>query len=262
MSSVNQTSENAHRPVGAIILAAGQGKRMNSDLPKVAHAVAGEAMVCWVVRAVREIGADPIVLVVGHGAEVIRDLYADDDADIAYVTQTEQRGTGHATNCASDLFSDFAGDVFVLAGDGPLIRSSTLSDMLETHRATQAQATLGTAIIDDPTGYGRVTRDESGRFSAIVEHKSCTPEQLAVREVYPSYAVFDSTTLFHMLEKLEPNPVTDEYYLTDVPGMLRTAGRRVELVDRIPPEDVLSINTPQQLAEVEAILISRMEKVT
>ncbi len=260
-ASTSQTStpSTATRPLAAVILAAGKGTRMNSDLPKVAHEVAGRPMVCWVVDAVRQAGADPIVLVVGHGSDIIRDTFKGDDADIRYVEQTEQLGTGHATLCAEPVLRKFVGDVVVLAGDGPLIRAATISAMRSTHLKTDAAATLATSVIDDPTGYGRVVRDADNRFEAIVEQKNATDEQKAIREIYPSYACFQAGELFELLRALEPNALTGEYYITDIPAMLRDAGRPVELIDSVPPEDVLSINTPQQLSEVDRMLRSRQE---
>jgi bifunctional UDP-N-acetylglucosamine pyrophosphorylase/glucosamine-1-phosphate N-acetyltransferase len=231
---------------------------MNSDLPKVVHAVAGEPMVRWVVQACRESGARPIVLVIGHGAESVRDVFADDGADIAYAIQDQQLGTGHATMCAQPLLKDFAGDVLVLAGDGPLIRAQTIRLMHQRHVETSAAATIATSVIPDATGYGRIVRNAHNAFEAIVEHRNCTPQQLAVREIYPSYACFDAKLLFEMLGHLKPNESVGEYYLTDVFGMLKERGYRVEIIEAVPPEDVLSINTPAQLAEVDAILRTRL----
>jgi len=230
---------------------------MNSDRAKVAHEVAGRAIVWWVVDACRRAGAGKIVLVVGHGAGEVREVFAGEDDDLIYVEQREQRGTGHATRCAEGALAGFAGDVLVLAGDGPLIRPSTIEAMLRTHRATRAAATLATSIIDDPTGYGRIVRDAAGRFAAIVEHRNATPAQRAIREVYPSYACFDVGRLFAMLRELKPDALSGEFYLTEVFAMLRARGEAVEIVDAVPPDDVLSINTPQELAQVEAILIGR-----
>ncbi len=235
---------------------------MGSDLPKVALEVAGKPIIWWVVQAVRDLGAELIILIIGHGGEKVREIFSGDDHGIKYVTQEEQKGTGHATNCASDLLKDFHGDVFVLGGDGPLIRSFILQQMLDKQRSSQAAATLATASIADPTGYGRIIRNEQGNFEEIIEHSSATPDQQLITEVYPSYACFDSSLLFEILNKLQPNETSGEYYVTDVPAMLRAEGKIVELVQGVPEEDVLSINTPQQLAEVEAILNSRsMEEV-
>lgn len=254
------TSNSESRPLSAVILAAGKGTRMNSDLPKVVHEVGDRPMVCWVVDAVREAGASRIVLVVGHGADSVRAAFADDDADIEYVVQEEQLGTGHATDCARPVLGDFAGDVLVLAGDGPLIRVSTINAMRERQIESGAAGTLASSIIDDPTGYGRITRHDDGSFRAIVEHKNCTDEQRAICEVYPSYACFDGPLLFEALANLAPNELTGEYYVTDVPELLMNEGHRVEVVAAVPPEDVLSINTLEQLADVDAILKARLER--
>lgn len=262
-SSTARQSPNASvetRPLAAVILAAGKGTRMNSDLPKVAHEVAGRPMVWWVVDAVRKAGADRIVLVVGHGSDLVRDIFKGDDRDIRYVEQDQQLGTGHATLCAEPALRDFQGDVVVLAGDGPLIRPETVTAMRRRHLDTNADATLATSVIEDPTGYGRIMRDENDRFAGIVEHKNADEAQKRIREVYPSYACFRSEPLFDLLRRLKPNELTGEYYITDIPAMLRAEGRPVELVDAVPPEDVLSINTPQQLSEVDQILRHRTEQ--
>ena len=233
---------------------------MKSDLPKVAHPVADRPMVWWVVEACRRAGVERLILVVGHRAEVVRSIFDPaTDTDIEYVTQDEQLGTGHATLCAAPMLSDFEGDVLVLAGDGPLLRPETIEAMRGAQQAHDALATIATSRIEDPTGYGRVVRDASGRFEAIVEQKNATPEQLAINEIYPSYAVFRNPPLFEMLRSLEPNPVTGEYYVTELPAMVRARGAGVEIVDSVAPEDVLSINTPEQLAAVDGILRSRLE---
>ncbi|CAN5683706.1 hypothetical protein BH11PLA1_BH11PLA1_02030 [soil metagenome] len=254
-------------PPVAIILAAGKGTRMRSDLPKVLHEVGGRPMVCAVVDACRAAGCQRVVLVVGYKEELVYRAIAEQPkswvAGIEYARQEEQLGTGHAVRCAEGVFADDlkAGapkrDVFVLAGDGPLIRGETLKQLLTLHRKSVAAATLATSRIDDPTGYGRIVRDGAGRLERIVEHKECTPEQLALREVNPSYYCFDLATLFATLARVKKNEASGEYYITDVPALLLKEGARVEVIDAVPPEDVLSINTPEQLAEVDAIYRKR-----
>lgn len=248
----------------AIILAAGKGTRMNSDLPKVAHEVAGQAMVRWVVEACRGAGCRKIVVVVGYAQNVVRKALS--GLEVEFAEQTEQHGTGHAVRCAESLFKDGAshkaGDAFVLAGDGPLIRDETLKTLLERHRSTKAAATLATSVIDDPAGYGRIDRDAAGRFIGIVEEKNASATQKAIREVNPSYYCFDIPSLFSSLAKVKRNEASGEYYITDVPTLLMSEGRRVEVIEAVPPEDVLSINNPQQLAEVDRILRSRLAQHT
>lgn len=257
-------------------MAAGKGTRMQSDLPKVVHPVGGRPMICAVVRAAIEAGCSRVVLVVGYQQEMVREAIAAEPdlaplvgTAIEFAVQAEQLGTGHAVMSAAGLFpqADPAKatsapklDVFVLAGDGPLIRPQTLRTLLERHRACAAQATLATSIVDDPTGYGRIVRDEDGRFAAIVEHKDATPQQRAIREINPSYYCFEALALFNALRDVKRNPSSGEYYLTDVPALLlaRSGGTAgVELVEAVPPEDVLSINTPEELAKVDAIYRAR-----
>lgn len=250
-------------PIAAVILAAGKGTRMNSDLPKVAHPVAGAPMVWWVAEACRAVGCSRIVLVVGHRQEVIRQIFerdkaGEDECPVEFAVQEDQMGTGHAVRCAEPLLSSFKGDLLVLCGDGPLISAETVESLLRLHRQRQASATLATARIADPAGYGRVVRDEKGAFTGIVEEKNATHEQKSIREVNPSYYCFRAPELFDALARVRRNPVTGEYYLTDVPAMMLSEGRRVEVMDNVPPGEVLSVNTPAQLAEVDRLLRGRL----
>ena len=247
-------AQNQH--TSAIILAAGKGTRMKSDLPKVCHPVGGRPMVCAVVDACLAAGCDRVVVVVGYKQELVREALAAYDG-VEYAVQDEQLGTGHAVRCARDAFAGAQGDVFVLCGDGPLIRTETLGKIIGVHRGAGASATLATSVIDNPDGYGRIVRDGRGRFEAIVEQKNATEDQLAIREVNPSYYLFDTPALFEAIERVERNPLTGEYYVTDVPAMLSSDGKPVEVIDAVPPEDILSINTLEQLAEVDRIFRSR-----
>ncbi len=239
-------------------MAAGKGTRMKSDLPKVAHHVGGRAMVCAVVDACIEAGCQRIVVVVGHGREHVESALAG-YSNVVFALQDEQLGTGHAVLCAREALEGVepAAPVFVLAGDGPLIRPSTLRAVLDRHASASATATLATSVVDDPTGYGRIVRDANGRFAGIVEQKNASPEQLQIREINPSYYCFKHGPLFESLGRLGKDSVSGEYYITDVPAMLLEAGHTVEVLDAVPPEDVLSINTPEHLAQVDAIYRKR-----
>lgn len=245
----------------AIILAAGKGTRMKSDLPKVVFPVGGEPMVRAVVRACLGAGCSRVVAVVGHKQELVREALGSFGSAVAFAVQEQQLGTGHAVASAAGLFARESRapghPVFVLCGDGPLIRTATLTALLDRHRRAGASATLATAVIDDPAGYGRVIRGADGRFAGIVEQKNATPEQLRVREVNPSYYCFDAAALFGALPSVTRNALTNEYYITDVPVMLQAGGGRVEVVEAVPAEDILSINTPEDLAKVDAIYRSR-----
>lgn len=244
----------------AIILAAGKGKRMAAELgdqPKVLFEVAGRPMIHWVVAACRQAGVARCIVVVGYQSEKVKAALSGEN-DIVFVTQEQQLGTGHATRMAQPLLAGRSVDVFVLAGDAPLIRARTLRQILDVHRRQGAHATLATAVIDDPTGYGRILREPDGTFRAIVEHKDATAQQREIREVYPSYACFRSDVLFEVLAQLRNHNAQGEYYLTEAPNLLKRQGRKVALVDAVPPEDVLGVNTPRELAEVDAILRRRL----
>ncbi|MFM7132943.1 MAG: NTP transferase domain-containing protein [Planctomycetota bacterium] len=261
MTSTQQTP--SQRALVAVVMAAGKGTRMQSDLPKVMHPVAGRPMVRWVVDAARAAGATRTILIVGHGAEIVRGEFAGaGDGDIEFATQMPQLGTGHAVMMARGLLEPAAAatDAFVLCGDGPLIRAATLEQLLSVHRGQRAAATLATSVIPDPKGYGRIVRDSAGRMERIVEHKDATEAERAIREVNPSYYCFRVDDLLAALSEVGNANAGGEYYLTDVFGILRGKGRDVAAVDAVPAEDILSINDPQQLAEVDAILRARLAR--
>lgn len=249
-------------------MAAGKGTRMNSSLPKVVHEVAGRPMICHVVEACLAVGCERVVAIVGYEQDLVRRALSCFGDRVGFAVQAEQLGTGHAVQCAQGSLPWLPEEtpLLVLAGDGPLIRAATLEALLARHREAGAAATLATSVIKDPTGYGRIVRDAKGRFAAIVEQKNASPEQLAICEVNPSYYCFRLGSLFEALEKVERNGVSGEYYLTDVPTILLEGGGEgggesggcVEVIDAVPAEDVLSINTPDQLAEVDRILRGRL----
>jgi bifunctional UDP-N-acetylglucosamine pyrophosphorylase / glucosamine-1-phosphate N-acetyltransferase len=269
------SSPTSKAPPQAIILAAGKGTRMAADVadlanqsadqdavapPKVLYPVADKPMVWWVVQACKQAGVSRCILVIGYEGQQVRDALAG-ESDCIFVEQTEQLGTGHAADMAKPLFADQPNcDVFVLAGDGPLIRPKTLTQVLNVHQTAGATATLATAVIDDPTGYGRVIRDEQGGLDAIVEHKDANEQQLAVKEINPSYYCFDADKLFDALSRVGNDNSQGEYYITDVPGMMKREGNIVSVVDAVPADDVHSVNNPQQLAVVDAIMRARLNK--
>ncbi|MEE2682141.1 MAG: sugar phosphate nucleotidyltransferase [Planctomycetota bacterium] len=260
MSSVSDNS----RSIAAVILAAGKGTRMQSDLPKVMHEVADRPMVHWVVDAVRNGGLDaaPIVLVVGYQRECVEDSFAERPEWLEFAVQAEQLGTGPAIDMAAPIFADAAvrssTDVFVLCGDGPLIRTETLDALLQRHRSTGAAATLATARLKDPDGYGRIQRNDAGGFDRIVEQKDATDEQRSISEINPSYYVFRADALFDRLSRLKNDNASGEYYITDVFQLLQDDGLAVEVIDSVDPGDVLSINDPAQLAVVDSIMRNRL----
>lgn len=232
---------------------------MKSDLPKVVHPIGGRAMVCAVVDACLASGCDRVAAIVGYKQDDVRSALKPYGSRVEFAVQAEQLGTGHAVQCASSLFARAGADdvALVLCGDGPLIRPGTIAKMLERHRASGAAATLATAVIENPSGYGRIVRDSERRFQCIVEQKNATPEQLKINEVNPSYYCFHVRSLLEALGSVQRNPLTGEYYITDVFELLLKQGKRVEVIEAVPPEDILSINTPEDLAKVDAIYRSR-----
>lgn len=240
----------------AVILAAGKGTRMKSDLPKVLHPVLDRPMLAYVFDACRAAGVETIYAVIGHGAEQVKTAFADAE-DVVWVLQAEQNGTGHAVLCCAEHLADVQAETLVLCGDGPLIRSQTLKTLLDTHAAEAAAVTLATTILEDPTGYGRIDRDAQGAIQGIVEHNDCTPEQLVIQEVNPSYYCFDNARLFQVLQRVKPNNAKHEIYLTDAVRLTIEDGRKVVAVTAVAPEEALSINSVEQLAEVEAIAARR-----
>lgn len=253
------------KPIAAIILAAGKGTRMKSELPKVVHETCGAPMVCWVAKACLDAGASRVVVVVGHMQELVREAMEridSGDATIEFAIQDEQLGTGHAVRCAQPLLDGFDGNIVVLCGDGPLIRAETVAQLVDEHEQTNAASTLATATVEDPTGYGRIVRDASGAFVGIVEQKNATDEQLAINEINPSYYCFDAKMLWEGLDKVTRNELTGEYYLTDVPSLLLGSGERVGALAAVPAEDALSVNTPEHLAQTDTILRQRLANST
>lgn len=232
---------------------------MNSDLAKVLHPVADRAMVHWVIDVCDAVGCEREVVVVGHQAETVSEEISS-HANVTTVEQTEQNGTGHAVMVTEESFGgELEGlDVFVLCGDGPLIRQSTLETLLRVHRESGVQATLATAVLEDATGYGRIVRTGDGAFERIVEQKDASEEELAIREVNPSYYCFKADALFDALGKINNENANGEYYLTDVLGIMVGEGGKVMVVDAVPSEDVLSINTPDQLKVVDGVMRERL----
>lgn len=244
----------------ALILAAGKSTRMKSKRPKALHDICGRPMLEYVLRACYAAGCDRILAVVGHGKdEIIAHFGA--DKRIHWVEQTEQLGTGHAAKvCEPELRKLHGGDVFILAGDGPLIRGEVLKTLLHAHREERGAASMATAVLDDPTGYGRVVRDASGEFVEIIEQIDATPAQREIREVFPSYYCVRVEELLYALAKLKNENKKGEYYLTDIYGILRQAGRKVVAVQAVTQEDVVGVNNREQLAEVDAIMQERIQR--
>jgi len=239
--------------VKAIVLGAGKGKRMKSDLPKVLHEAAGRPLLHWVLEAVAELECDEVVVVVGHQADAVRRSLP---AGIGTVLQEHQRGTGDAAATGLAGLTLAADDaVIILPGDMPLVRGSTLRNLVDHHIGTGAAATMLTAVLAEPDNYGRVLRSD-GSVVGVAEVADATAEQLAIHEVCTSVYVFDAMLLPAALGELTTDNAQGEYYLTDVIGILAGRGCRIEGYVGAA-EEGLGVNSPGQLADVESILETR-----
>ncbi|MBR6223093.1 MAG: NTP transferase domain-containing protein [Lachnospiraceae bacterium] len=242
-----------------VILAAGKGTRMESELPKVVHEAMGEMMVTHVINAAVAAGSKDICLVVGHQAELVKKKVEDrfTELSLRFVEQTEQLGTGHAVKCAKDFIGD-EGDVMVLCGDTPLITAKTLKKLYDEHKKSGNGATVLTAVLPDATGYGRIIRDKDGFLEKIVEQKDATPEEAAVKEINSGMYVFNSNALSRALLMLNNDNAQGEYYLTDTLEIIKNEiGMKVGAVASDDLDDIKGVNTKAQLKEAEDIMKAR-----
>jgi bifunctional UDP-N-acetylglucosamine pyrophosphorylase/glucosamine-1-phosphate N-acetyltransferase len=233
---------------------------MNTKLPKVLHEVTGRPMLAYVLDACRSVGVGRIYVVVGFGAEQVKERFADQSADIVWVQQPQQLGTAHAVMCCKEHLQNFDGQTLVLCGDGPLIRAKTLQTLIEKHERGQSAATLATAILEDPSGYGRIIRDDYGNIQGIVEDSDCTPAERVVKEVNPSYYLFNNRVLFRALEEVKPNNVKKEYYLTDALSVIIETGHKVMAVTAVRPEEAVGVNSRAQLSVASKIMQHRVQQ--
>lgn len=246
-------SDAANAPT-AIVLAAGKGTRMKSDLPKVLVRAAGKPMVRHVVAALRAAGIERIVVVVGYRAELVEAELAGEPG-VGFALQAEQLGTGHAVMQCRDQLRGLGGPVVIVTGDSPLLQPSSLRALLHEFASRQLACLLGTAHRDDPTGLGRIVRDASGAFTGIVEEKDATAEQKRITEVNMSTYVFAAPKLLSALDALTTNNAQREYYITDCPSILLARGEDVRALAALQPCEALSVNTIDDLAIVEAEMI-------
>jgi UDP-N-acetylglucosamine diphosphorylase/glucosamine-1-phosphate N-acetyltransferase len=236
-------------------MAAGKGTRMKSDLVKVLHQINKRPMIYYVIDQAREVGSEKIILIIGHQKEKVQEVCQ--DLDVEFVIQQPQLGTGHAVMMAENFLKSYDGDVLVLSGDVPLLSAATIRNLVTTHQQAGALATLLTAEIDDPGGYGRVIRDTGGRVIRIVEHKDATIDELKVREINVGIYMFKSRELVKALKQINNSNAQGEYYLPDVVKLYVERGDKV--VVQLTPhfDETRGINTVQQLAEAETILKQR-----
>ncbi|NLI12827.1 bifunctional UDP-N-acetylglucosamine diphosphorylase/glucosamine-1-phosphate N-acetyltransferase GlmU [Pelotomaculum propionicicum] len=241
--------------LATVILAAGKGTRMKSKLPKVLHKICGDTMISHVINAVAAAGVKKTIVVVGHGADRVTSEVAG-RAQVAL--QEEQLGTAHALMQAAPYLSSFQGEILVLCGDTPLIEASTLLDLYHSHTEAGSDATVLTATVADPAGYGRVVRNDRGDLVKIVEQKDAAPEEKQIREINTGIYCFAAAGLFEALNRLAPNNAQGEYYLTDILEMYISEGRRVGAVRLDDPIEIMGINDRVQLAEAEKHMRGRI----
>ena len=239
----------------AIVLAAGKGTRMKSDLPKVLCEVAGRPLVSYVIDALRTAGVGKIVCVVGYKAELVESALSHYD-DIEFALQAEQLGTGHAVMMCREQLAEHDGPVCVVTGDSPMLQAESLTSLFAEFTQSSPACLLGTLKHENPTGLGRIVRNEKGEFEGIVEEKDATDEQRQINEVNMSTYVFDSQSLLRSLDQLTDNNKQQEYYITDVPGILLGEGKPVRALPVLKPIEALSVNTVEHLAEVEKAMQS------
>jgi bifunctional UDP-N-acetylglucosamine pyrophosphorylase/glucosamine-1-phosphate N-acetyltransferase len=248
-----------NEPVTAVILAAGEGKRMQSDLAKVLHPLAGRPLLDHVLVACEDAGVARAVVVVGSRREqVIAWLAARPKGamEVRHAIQAEQHGTGHALRCAFPVIDEGGAParLAVLCGDAPLLRARTVRELFDLHAAKHAAATILTADLEDANGYGRVIRDASGAVEKIVEHKDATDAERAVREINSADYVFNTEEVRSALADITAENSQQEYYLTDTIAILKARGRTVIACKADDPREVLGVNTVDQLAEAEVAL--------
>lgn len=238
----------------ALILAAGQGTRMKSNSSKVLHKVLGKALVEYPILGAKSIGAEEICVIVGHKAEEVKEALGN---EVTYALQKEQLGTGHAVMQALDFIED-ADEVLILCGDTPLITGETLGKMLDFHREHSNAITVLSAVMGNPTGYGRIVRNEEGSVLKIVEQKDATEEEKAIKEINGGMYAFDAKLLKYALSKLTNNNVQNEYYLTDTIEILLAEGHRVDAIAIEEVDDIAGVNSRVQLAEATRVMRDRI----
>jgi bifunctional UDP-N-acetylglucosamine pyrophosphorylase/glucosamine-1-phosphate N-acetyltransferase/UDP-N-acetylglucosamine pyrophosphorylase len=243
--------ESLAKPPVAVVLAAGQGTRMKSELPKVLCPVLGRPMIEFVLDALAAAGVERVIAVVGYRADDVKAALAQRQ-NVEFALQTERLGTGHAVKMTRGHLAEHEGPVIVVAGDSPLLQRRSIAALLDHFYGSRPACLLGTLLKDDPRGLGRIVRDERSEFQGIVEEKDATLPQRQIKEVNMSTYIFDCRELLHALDLLRNDNRQGEFYLTDGPGILKREGKVVQALPILQPCEALSINTPEELSVVEA----------
>jgi len=234
-----------------VIMAAGRGTRMNSNLPKVLHELSGKTLLSHVISTSLKLNPEKIIIVVGHEAQMVRDSVS--NKNILFSIQKEQKGTGHAIMQTSDHLNNFDGNTLVLSGDVPLIKKETLLSLIEKQESNSYDASMLTAEINDPSGYGRVIRDQKNNLEKVCEHKDCNPDQLKINEINTGIYVFNNKLLFSLLPQLQNNNSQSEYYLPDVLKMIVNTKRNIGLEKTNNFIEIQGVNTIEQLSGLEKV---------
>ena len=253
---------NAQKTLDVLILAAGLGTRMRSKLAKVLHKLDGRPLINHVCRTATALAPRRIHVVIGHQGEEVKKAVLEelDEEHAAFVWQKEQLGTGHAVNSAREFLENEPSTLLVLSGDVPMIRAETLAALVQQHRAHRgrgAACTILTVKLDDPMGYGRIVRDDAGLFDKIVEQKDASEDERRIKEINSGIYCFDTQKLFRALSSVKNENAQGEYYLTDVPALLRDAGEAVSLYQHADAREVSGINNRVDLADLERVLCRR-----
>ncbi len=239
-----------NKELRVIILAAGKGTRMNSDLPKVLHKLQGKALIDYVIDESELLDPKEIILVVGFKKEqVIK--HTKNRIHLKYATQVEQLGTGHAVLQTKELLKNKKGHILILYGDVPNIKASTLMPIVDDHISNNRDLTLITAEIDDPSGYGRVIRDKNGNLLKIIEEKDCSDNEKKIKEWNPGIYIFKIKEVFRILNSIKTNNASKEYYLTDAIGLAQQSNMQIKAIKIASSGEVIGINTTDQLKELE-----------
>ncbi|MBQ5347402.1 MAG: NTP transferase domain-containing protein [Ruminococcus sp.] len=241
----------------AVILAGGEGKRMKMNKPKPLAEVLGEPMLKWVLNSVRKSGIDKICIVKGFGKEYIDEFAETLDFPVETVFQAERLGTGHAVMQAKNFLSENKGSVVILNGDAPFMDSETIKDSFEFHTSCKNAATVISAKVDDPTGYGRIVRDSEGNLEAIVEHKDADEKTAAINEVNSGGYWFDTEKLLSVLDEIKSDNAANEYYLPDAIKLLFKKNDKLGAFTAKSSDTVLGANDREQLKELEQIAVKK-----
>jgi len=241
----------------AVILAGGEGKRMKSSKPKTLSPVLGKPMLLWVISAVRGAGIDDLCVVKGFKKEDVEEFLSTLDFNVESVFQAERLGTGHAVMMAKDFLKSHDGNVVILNGDAPFMTAETIKNSLEQHTKSGCAATVISARVDDPHGYGRIVRDTDGSLKAIVEHKDADEETLKIDEVNSGGYWFDCQKLLSVLDRIKSDNAAGEYYLPDAIELLLKDGQKVGAYTAECSDAVLGANDPAQLEELNQIAVKK-----